>query len=89
MRDECRGRVYGSLAASGALLSLAGAMTGGALAEVVGIVPMLNVAVALIVLSALVVFRAFARGRPVESDGGEREPLPPAIEELETPRAPT
>jgi predicted MFS family arabinose efflux permease len=59
VRDEYRGRVYGSLVASGALLSLLGAATGGALAELFGIVTMLNVATALIVLAGLVVFRAF------------------------------
>jgi MFS family permease len=58
--DEYRGRVYGSLSASGALLSLLGATTGGALAEVFGLVTMLNVATALIVIAGLVVFRAFA-----------------------------
>ena len=58
-RDEYRGRVYGALGASGALLSLLGATTGGALAELVGIVTMLNVATALIVIAGLVVFRAF------------------------------
>ena len=61
VRDEYRGRVFGALGASGALLSLAGAMTGGALAEIVGIVPMLNVAAGLIVLAGVVVLRAFAR----------------------------
>jgi MFS family permease len=61
--DEYRGRVFGALGASGALLSLLGAATGGALAELVGIVPMLNVAAGLIVLAGLVVLRAF-RDRP-------------------------
>ena len=61
VRDEFRGRVFGALGASGSLLSLAGAMTAGALAEVVGIVAMLNVSAALIFLSGLVVLRAFAR----------------------------
>ncbi len=60
VRDEFRGRVFGSLGASGALLSLAGAATGGVLAEIVGIVPMLNVAAALVALSGLVVLRTFA-----------------------------
>nr|MDQ3823196.1 hypothetical protein [Actinomycetota bacterium] len=63
VRDEYRGRVYGSLGASGALLSLLGATTGGALAEVFGIVTMLNVATALIVIAGLVVFRAFRAQR--------------------------
>jgi MFS family permease len=57
--DEYRGRVFGALGSSGALLSLAGAVTGGALAEVVGIVPMLDVAAALIVIAGLVVLRVF------------------------------
>lgn len=57
--DELRGRVFGALGASGALLSLAGAATGGVLAEVVGIVPMLDVAAGLIVLAGFVVLRAF------------------------------
>ena len=61
VRDEYRGRVYGSLGASGSLLSLAGAATGGLLAEAVGIVSMLNVATALIVLAGLVVLRALPR----------------------------
>ena len=64
VREEYRGRVFGSLQASIFLLSLLGAMTGGALAEVVGIVPMLNVAAALIVLSGVVVLRAFTRPAP-------------------------
>lgn len=55
VRDEYRGRVFGALGASGALLSLLGAAVGGALAEVVGIVPMLNVACGLIVVAGLVV----------------------------------
>lgn len=58
--EGLRGRVFGLLQAFIFLLSLLGAMTGGALAEVVGIVPMLNVAGALIVLSGVVVLRAFA-----------------------------
>jgi MFS family permease len=58
--ENLRGRVFGLLQAFIFLLSLLGAMTGGALAEIVGIVPMLNVAGALIVLSGVVVLRAFA-----------------------------
>jgi MFS family permease len=56
---EHRGRIFGALGASGALLSLLGAGVGGALAEVVGIVTMLNVAAGLTVLAGLVVLRAF------------------------------
>ncbi len=59
--DEYRGRVFGSLGATLGLLSLLGAMTGGALAEVVGIVPMLNVATALIALSGVVALRSVRR----------------------------
>jgi MFS family permease len=58
IRDEYRGRVYGALGASGALLSLLGATVGGALAEVVGVVTMLDVAAALTALAGVVVLRA-------------------------------
>ena len=61
--DQYRGRVYGSLSASGALLSLAGAATAGVLAEVVGIVTMLNVSATLVVVAGVVVLRAFPRVR--------------------------
>jgi predicted MFS family arabinose efflux permease len=61
VRDELRGRVFGSLNATLGLLSLAGAAVGGLLAEAVGIVTMLNVATALIALAGLVVLRAYAR----------------------------
>src|SRR5918994_1201708 len=47
VRDEFRGRVFGSLNATLGLLSLGGALAGGLLAEAVGIVPMLNVATVL------------------------------------------
>jgi MFS family permease len=60
--DEYRGRVFGSLAATMGLLSLAGATVGGTLAEAFGIVALLNVATALIALSGVVVLRTFARG---------------------------
>lgn len=59
VRDEYRGRVYGSLGASGALLSLMGAATGGVLADVVGIVPALTVAAGLTSFAGVVVLRAF------------------------------
>lgn len=61
VRDELRGRVFGSLNATLGLLSLAGAAVGGLLAGAVGIVTMLNVATALIALAGLVVLRAYAR----------------------------
>jgi MFS family permease len=59
VRDEFRGRVFGSLNATLGLLSLAGAAAGGLLAEAVGIVTMLDVAVGLTALAGLVVLRAF------------------------------
>ena len=61
--DEYRGRVFGSLGATLSLLSLAGAFVGGALGEVVGTVPMLNVAAALTALAGVVVLRALGRER--------------------------
>lgn len=61
VRDEHRGRVYGALGANGALLSLAGAALGGLGAERVGVVPMLDVASCLVLVSGLVVLRAFRR----------------------------
>ena len=57
--EPFRGRVFASLQATTFLLSLLGALTAGALAEVVGIVPVLNGATVLIVLSGVVVLRAF------------------------------
>jgi MFS family permease len=58
VRDEYRGRVFGALGATAALLSLLGATLGGALAELVGTVPMLNVASGLIAVAGLVVLRS-------------------------------
>jgi MFS family permease len=64
--DSHRGRVMGSLGASGALLSLLGAAAAGSLAEVVGIVVMLNVAGALIVASGVLVLVRYRTERPAE-----------------------
>jgi MFS family permease len=64
VRDEHRGRVFGALGASGALLSLAGAAVGGIAAEYVGTVTMLNVAAGLVTVSGVVVLRAL--GPPEE-----------------------
>jgi len=61
--DEYRGRVFGSLGATLSLLSLAGAFVGGALGEVVGTVPMLNVAAGLTALAGVVVLHALRRDR--------------------------
>lgn len=62
VRDEFRGRVFGALGATLGLLSLAGAAAAGLLAEVVGIVAMLNLATALTALAGLVVLRAYGAG---------------------------
>lgn len=64
VRDEFRGRVYGALGATAGLLSLLGALVGGVLAEVFGIVSMLNVASGLTVFAGVVVLRAFAAPGP-------------------------
>jgi MFS family permease len=73
VRDEQRGRVFGALGATGALLSLAGAATGGILAEIVGVVPMLNVASGLTILAGVVVLFAFAgNGGRVQFDNPSR-----------------
>jgi MFS family permease len=63
VKDEYRGRVFGALGASGSLLSLLGAAVGGVLGGIVGIVPALEVACALLVLSGVVVLRAL-EGHP-------------------------
>jgi MFS family permease len=67
VRDEFRGRVFGALGASGALLSLLGAATGGLLGEVVGVVPMLSVAALLIVTAGFVALLAFRPSRAQQS----------------------
>jgi MFS family permease len=61
--DEYRGRVFGSLQATTFLLSLLGALTGGVLAEAVGVVPMLNVASGVIGLAAVVILWSFSGRR--------------------------
>lgn len=61
VRDEYRGRVFGALGASGALFSLLGASIGGVAAEWVGIVPMLDVAAALVAAAGVVVLVAYRR----------------------------
>ena len=59
VRDEIRGRVFGSLNATLSLLSLAGAAIAGLVAEIVGIVPMLNVSAALIAVAGLLVLGTY------------------------------
>jgi MFS family permease len=58
VRDQHRGRVFGAIGASGALLSLAGAAAGGIAAEYVGTLTMLNVAAGLVTVSGVVALRA-------------------------------
>jgi MFS family permease len=60
--DSYRGRVFGSLGATGALLSLLGAVTGGFLGGLIGIVPTLNIAACLVGLAGVVVLVVYARG---------------------------
>lgn len=66
--DAYRGRVYGALGASGGLLSLLGAVLAGAMAEVVGLVTMLNVAAGLILLAGVVVLWAFRGQQSVSAE---------------------
>ena len=61
--DRYRGRVFGSLGATGALLSLCGALTGGVLGGLIGIVPTLNIASSLVGLAGVVVLVVYARDR--------------------------
>jgi MFS family permease len=72
VRDEYRGRVFGSLQATIWLLSLLGATIGGALGEVFGIVTMLEVASALVALSGVVVLRAYAGVESYKALSGSR-----------------
>lgn len=53
--DAYRGRIFGALGACGSLLSLAGATVGGVTAQLVGIVPALNISAGLIALAGVVV----------------------------------
>lgn len=66
VRDEYRGRVFGSLNSTLALLSLTGGLVAGVLGEVIGIVPTLGISAALILLSGLVALRAFS-SQPIGS----------------------
>jgi MFS family permease len=61
--DRYRGRVLGSLGASGALLSLLGAMTSGVIAGTIGIVATLDIASALVALAGAVVLVVYAPRR--------------------------
>jgi MFS family permease len=71
VRDEYRGRVFGALGASGSFWSLVGASVGGALGETAGIVPILNLALALTIVAGIVVLALLpgtAPGHSVASD---------------------
>ena len=59
VREDYRGRVFGSLNATLALLSLGGAAVGGVLGEVVGTVVMLNVASLLVAFTGVLALVAF------------------------------
>lgn len=61
--DTHRGRIFGALGTTGALLSLAGAAVAGALAGIVGITQTLDIAAGLVALSGVVVLLAFAGSR--------------------------
>jgi MFS family permease len=61
--DRYRGRVFGSLGATGALLSLAGALTGGVLGGVIGIVPTLDIAAGLVGAAGVVVLVVYSHDR--------------------------
>ena len=78
VRDEYRGRVYGALGASGAMLSLLGAGVGGLGAAWVGVVPMLSVAAGLILTSGVVVLFALPRTRSSRALPEPSGSLPPA-----------
>ena len=70
--DHLRGRVFGSLQGTIWLLSLLGAVVGGALGELVGIVPALDLAASLVLLSGVVVLIAIPAGPPeADSDCAE------------------
>ncbi len=58
--NEYQGRVFGALGASGGLLSLLGAATGGGLAELLGITAALEVASILTAFAGVVVLCTFA-----------------------------
>lgn len=62
--EEFRGRVFGALNATLALLSLSGAVVGGVLGEVFGTVTMLNVASALVAFTGVIALVAFRAQRP-------------------------
>ena len=53
--EHVRGRVFGSLQATIWLMSLLGAVAGGLVGEVVGLMPALDLAAALVLLSGVVV----------------------------------
>jgi MFS family permease len=59
--ENLRGRVFGSLQASIWLMSLLGAMVGGILGEVVGVLPAINLASVLVGISGVVVLIAVPR----------------------------
>ena len=61
--EPFRGRVFGALGASGALLSLVGAVVGGSGGELIGTVAMLSIASLLVMLSGVVALAALGPRR--------------------------
>jgi MFS family permease len=72
--EQLRGRVFGSLQGTIWLLSLLGALVGGALGALVGIVPALDLAASLVLLSGVVVLLAIPARMPgANSDCAEAD----------------
>lgn len=74
--DEYRGRVFGVLGTTEGLLVMVGLGLAGALAEVVGIVPMLNLDSALYVLAGITVLLFLPTGGPATEPGQDPAEAP-------------
>lgn len=74
--DRYRGRVYGALSTTMAILSLASVAFSGAFAEIFGIVPMLTVAGCVTILAGILALflipRAERHGESTQVDQGAR-----------------
>ena len=60
--DQLLGRVFGALGTTMAVTMLIGSLAGGALAQVVGVVPLLNVAAVLYTVAGLLALVLLSRG---------------------------